>query len=44
MYDGDLFLTLMLEGNFITTSSVLLRRELFEKMDGFFTGPEWDRG
>jgi glycosyltransferase involved in cell wall biosynthesis len=46
MYDGDLFLTLMLEGNFITTSSVLLRRELFETMNGFFTGlngtEDWD--
>ena len=46
MYDGDLFQTLMLEGNFITTSSVLLQRELFEKMNGFFTGlngtEDWD--
>jgi len=46
MYDGDLFLTLMLEGNFITTSSVLVQRDLFEKMNGFFTGlngtEDWD--
>jgi len=46
MYDGDLFETLMLEGNFITTSSVMLRRELFEQMNGYFTGlngtEDWD--
>jgi glycosyltransferase involved in cell wall biosynthesis len=46
MYEGDLFETLMLEGNFITTSSVLMRRDLFERMNGYFTGlngtEDWD--
>ena len=46
MYHGDLFLSLMLEGNFITLSSVLLQRQLFEEMNGFFTGlngtEDWD--
>ena len=46
MYEGDLFLTLMLQGNFITTSSVLVQRELFEKLNGYFTGlngtEDWD--
>jgi glycosyltransferase involved in cell wall biosynthesis len=37
MYEGDLFLTLLLRGNFITVSSVLLRRDVFEKMSGFST-------
>jgi len=46
MFEGDLFETLMIEGNFITTSSVLLRRDLFEQMNGYFTGlngtEDWD--
>lgn len=35
MYDGDVFLPLLLAGNFITMSSVMLRRDLFEQMGGF---------
>jgi glycosyltransferase involved in cell wall biosynthesis len=35
MYDGDLFLPLLLEGNFITASSVLLRRDVFADLEGF---------
>ena len=46
MREGDLFLVLMLEGNFIGTSSVLVRRDLFEQLNGFFTGlngtEDWD--
>ena len=37
MYEGDLFLPLLLRGNFITVSSVLLRRDVFETMGGFST-------
>jgi glycosyltransferase involved in cell wall biosynthesis len=36
MHEGDLFLPLLLEGNFITASSVLLRRDLFVALGGFF--------
>ena len=36
MHDGDLFLPLLLEGNFITASSVLLRRDVFDEVGGFF--------
>jgi glycosyltransferase involved in cell wall biosynthesis len=36
MYDGDLFVSLLLQGNFITASSVLLRRNVFEELGGFF--------
>jgi glycosyltransferase involved in cell wall biosynthesis len=46
MRGGDLFVPLMREGNFITLTSVLLRRELFETMGGFYTGlngtEDWD--
>ena len=46
MHDGDLFLLLMLEGNFITSSSVLLKRGIFEEVNGYFTGlngtEDWD--
>src|SRR5207244_9308520 len=35
MYEGDVFLPLLLTGNFITMSSVLVRRDLFEQMNGF---------
>ena len=37
MYEGDLFLLLLLRGNFITVSSVLLRRDVFHEMGGFST-------
>jgi GT2 family glycosyltransferase len=37
MYEGDLFLLLLLKGNFITVSSVLLRRDVFEQLGGFST-------
>ena len=46
MQGGDIFVALMRAGNFITNTSVILRRELFEKMGGFFTGlngtEDWD--
>ena len=46
MHDGDLFLPLLREGNFITNTSVMIRRELFEKLGGFYTGlngtEDWD--
>jgi glycosyltransferase involved in cell wall biosynthesis len=46
MHKGDLFVPLLLEGNFITASSVLVRRSLFERMGGFFEGlhgtEDWD--
>jgi glycosyltransferase involved in cell wall biosynthesis len=46
MYDGDVFLPLMLEGNFITNSSVLIRRDVFEATGGFASGvspaEDWD--
>jgi len=46
MRGGDLFVALMREGNFITNTSVVMRRALFEKMGGFFTGlngtEDWD--
>ena len=46
MYDGDVFELLMMEGNFITSSSVLVQRQVFEQMNGFFTGlngtEDWD--
>lgn len=35
MHEGDLFLPLLLEGNFITLSSVVLRRDVFEATGGF---------
>lgn len=46
MHGGDVFVALMREGNFITNTSVMLRRALFEKMGGFYTGlngtEDWD--
>jgi glycosyltransferase involved in cell wall biosynthesis len=46
MHGGDVFVQLLLEGNFITNTSVMIRRELFEKMGGFYTGlngtEDWD--
>ena len=36
MHSGDLFLRLLLEGNFITVSSAMVRRSLFETLGGFF--------
>jgi glycosyltransferase involved in cell wall biosynthesis len=46
MFDGDVFAALMLRGNFITTSSVLMRRELFLSLGGFGDQPrvceDWD--
>lgn len=46
MRGGDLFVPLLREGNFITNTSVMLRRDLFEKLGGFYTGlngtEDWD--
>lgn len=45
MHGGDLFVPL-LRSNFITNTSVMIRRELFEKLGGFYTGlngtEDWD--
>lgn len=46
MHGGDVFVQLLREGNFITNTSVVMRRALFEKMGGFYTGlngtEDWD--
>ena len=46
MRGGDLFTVLLGEGNFITNTSVMMRRALFETMGGFYTGlngtEDWD--
>lgn len=46
MHDGDVFATLLLEGNFITSSSVLIRRDTFADLGGFTTtlknAEDWD--
>ncbi len=46
MRAGDLFVPLLREGNFITNTSVMLRRDLFEQLGGFYTGlngtEDWD--
>jgi glycosyltransferase involved in cell wall biosynthesis len=46
MKGGDIFVDLMREGNFITNTSVVMRKALFEKMGGFYTGlngtEDWD--
>lgn len=46
MHDGDVFVPLLREGNFITSSSVLIRRDLFLQMGGFSTllrnAEDWD--
>jgi glycosyltransferase involved in cell wall biosynthesis len=43
---GDVFLALLLEGNFMTASSVMMRRDLFERMGGFCehlkSSEDWD--
>jgi glycosyltransferase involved in cell wall biosynthesis len=35
LYEGDIFLDLLTKGNFVTTSSVLLRTEICRKFGGF---------
>jgi glycosyltransferase involved in cell wall biosynthesis len=46
MHDGDVFMPLLLEGNFITNSSVLIRRNVFDAAGGFASGvspaEDWD--
>jgi len=48
MYEGDVFLDLLLMGNVITTSSVLVRRDVFNELGGFSEDPaiplaeDWD--
>jgi hypothetical protein len=46
MYGGDLFVPLLRESNFITSTSVMIRRDLFERLGGFYTGlngtEDWD--
>jgi glycosyltransferase involved in cell wall biosynthesis len=46
MRGGDLFVPLLLESNFITSTSVMIRRALFEQLGGFYTGlngtEDWD--
>jgi glycosyltransferase involved in cell wall biosynthesis len=46
MHQGDVFVPLLREGNFITNTSVMIRKELFTKLGGFFTGlngtEDWD--
>jgi len=46
MHDGDVFVPLLREGNFITNTSVMIQRDLFEKLGGFYTGlngtEDWD--
>jgi glycosyltransferase involved in cell wall biosynthesis len=46
MFDGDVFEALLLRGNFITTSSVLMTRALFGQLGGFAPRPrvceDWD--
>jgi glycosyltransferase involved in cell wall biosynthesis len=46
MHGGDVFTALLLECNFITNTSVMIRRELFESLGGFYTGlngtEDWD--
>lgn len=46
MHEGDVFIPLLTEGNFITNSSVLIRRELFLQLGGFYTqernAEDWD--
>lgn len=43
---GDVFVPLMLRGNFITVSSVMMRREVFDEVGGFVHQPggceDWD--
>jgi glycosyltransferase involved in cell wall biosynthesis len=47
LYEGDIFLDLLLKGNFITTSSVLIRTGVCNELGGFseeknFTAEDWD--
>jgi glycosyltransferase involved in cell wall biosynthesis len=46
MHGGDVFVALLREGNFITNTSVVMRRTLFDRMGGFYTGlngtEDWD--
>lgn len=46
MRGGDVFVPLLRDGNFITSTSVMIRRELFEQLGGFYTGlngtEDWD--
>jgi len=46
LLDGDIFVPLMLRGNFVTTSSVMIRRALFLDLGGFARSPrvceDWD--
>lgn len=40
MYHGDVFVDLLLKGNVITTSSVLVRRSVFDALGGFSEDPD----
>lgn len=46
MREGDVFMPLLLEGNFITNSSVVIRRDVFEASGGFESSvspaEDWD--
>lgn len=46
LYEGDVFLDLLIVGNLITASSVLVRRSTFQMLGGFFDGApgteDWD--
>jgi glycosyltransferase involved in cell wall biosynthesis len=46
LLSGDVFVPLMLHGNFVTVSSVMMRREVFEEVGGFVHQPggceDWD--
>jgi glycosyltransferase involved in cell wall biosynthesis len=46
MHGGDIFVALMRAGNFVTTSSVMIRRVVFEELGGFCpalrTAEDWD--
>lgn len=46
LFEGDVFLDLLIIGNLMTASSVLIRRAAFSQLGGFFTGcpgtEDWD--
>jgi glycosyltransferase involved in cell wall biosynthesis len=46
MHAGDVFVPLLLEGNFMTSSSVMIRRDVFQELGGFLTteknAEDWD--
>lgn len=46
MHQGDVFEPLLLEGNFMTSSSVMVRRDVFQRLGGFTTSEknaeDWD--